>query len=255
MAGSRSARRGLVDRLERTQFSMVVRRHTTVLTDDGAALGEDSGRDMVSTGDQSPPPRAVTARGEASRRRLVAAARSELIERDGLMEIDSVAQRADSSVGLIYRHFGSRAGLISAVVDDFYGRYRAEALEINPLPGGSFPARERRRTELSVAFHYNDPLAKVILSNLHLDSQVATREAAQIDEMVSLAAGVMALGQRRGELPKDRDPLFIGAMIIGGMRHVLAAALSTDPPMPQKRTAQGRWVLIAGVMGVDPGAG
>ena len=62
---------------------------------------------------------APTARGAASRARLIQAARAELIERSGSLEVDSVAQRADTSVGLIYRHFGSRAGLIGAVVDDY----------------------------------------------------------------------------------------------------------------------------------------
>ena len=198
--------------------------------------------------------RAKTPRGEASRRRLIEAARDEMVERDGLMEIDAVAHRAGLSVGLIYRHFGSRAGLVSAVVDDFYSRYRSVALETNPDPRGSFVARERRRTELSVAFHYADPLAKVVLSSLHLDGQVATSEAAQIDQMVSLAANVMALGQRRGELGTDRDPKFLGAMIIGGMRHVLAVAFSSDPRPSRKKTTTGLWLLVAGAMGVDPDA-
>jgi AcrR family transcriptional regulator len=155
-------------------------------------------------------------------------------------------------VGAIYRHFDSRAGLVAAVVDDFYMRYRAEALEINPAPGGSFAERERRRTELSVAFHYRDPLARVLLSNLHLDAAVAVEEAAQVDAMVELAASVMARGQRRGEIPQDRDARFVGAMIIGGMRRVLGIALASDPPMPQRRTAKRLWVLNAAIMGVSP---
>ena len=130
---------------------------------------------------------------------------------------------------------------------------KAEALEINPAPGKSFPERERRRTELTVAFHYADPLARVILKNLHLDAAVAAMEAAHIDSMVDLAAGVMNIGQWRGEIPEDRDSRFIGAMIIGGMRRVLAVALSTDPPIPQEETARKLWVLNAGIMGVDPG--
>jgi hypothetical protein len=142
--------------------------------------------------------------------------------------------------------------LISAVVDDFYGRYRAEALEANPAPGASFAERERRRTELSVAFHYQDPLAPIILSSLHLDSEVAAREAAHLDEMVGLAAKVMALGQRRGEIPSDRDARFMGAMIIGGMRQVLAVALAKAPRTRQDRTTQQLWALNAAIMGVEP---
>jgi AcrR family transcriptional regulator len=195
-------------------------------------------------------PETKTSRGAATHRRLIRAARDELIERDGNLEVDPVAARAGVSVGSIYRHFGSRSGLIEAVVDDFYTRYRTEALETNPVPGGRFTDRERRRTELSVAFYYSDPLARVILSSLHLDPSVAVKEAVHIDAMVDLAASVMALGQERGELPAGRDPRFIGAMIIGGMRHVLAAALAQD--LPQRETAEKLWVLIAGIMGVEP---
>jgi AcrR family transcriptional regulator len=192
-----------------------------------------------------------TARGAATRRRLIRAARDELVARDGQLEIDPVAGRAGVSVGAIYRHFGSRAGLVGAVIDDFYARYRAEALELNPLPGGSFCERERLRTELSVGFHYADPLAGVILSSLHLDAEVALKEAANIGEMIDLAAGVMALGQVRGEVPADRDARFIGAMIIGGMRRVLAVALADD--VPERRTAAALWSFNAAIIGCDPG--
>ena len=196
-------------------------------------------------------PDPVTARSAASRARLIQAARDELVERDGILEIDSVSTRAALSVGLIYRHFGSRAGLVVAVVDDFYSRYRSAALESNPVPDGTFAARERKRTELSVAFHYRDPLAPVILSNLHLDAQVAVVEAAHVDELIRLTARVMALGQRRGELPKARDARLMSAMIIGGMRHVLAVALTSQPRISEKRTAGNLWTLVAGILGVD----
>lgn len=194
-----------------------------------------------------------TARGAASRARLVQAARDELIERSGMLEVDSVAQRAGTSVGLIYRHFGSRAGLVGAVVDDFYDRFRAEAFEINPAPGAGFAERERRRTALYVAFHYADPLARVIVHNLHLDAEVAAMEARHRREMIRLAESMMRLGQRRGQLPVDRDPALIGAMIIGGLREGLGVALSGEQWADQEETARQLWVLVAGIIGVDAG--
>ena len=184
---------------------------------------------------------------------LLAAAAAELVERDGVLEVGPVAARAGVSVGLIYRHFGSRAGLIGAVVDDFYARFRTEALEINPAPGGTFAERERRRTELYVAFHYADPLARIIVHNLHLDADVAAMEARHRTEMIQLAERVMALGQARGEIPADRDPAFVAAMMIGGMREVLGVALSGEQWPDQEVTAAKLWVLVAGVAGVDPG--
>ena len=114
-----------------------------------------------------------TPRGVATRARLFEAARSELIERHGRLEVESVARRAGVSVGLIYRHFGSKAGLVSAVVQAFYKRFEDEVISSNPAPGAEWAAREHRRTVRAVAFHYEDPLAPVVLSRLHLDPAVA----------------------------------------------------------------------------------
>jgi hypothetical protein len=135
-------------------------------------------------------------------------------------------------------------------VDDFYVRYRSEALEIDPLPRGPFADRERMRTELTVVFHYGEPMAKVVLSGLHGDPEVAALEAAHVDAMIELTANLMAAAQKRGEIPPDRDPTFIGAMLIGGMRRVLAIALASDPPIPRRATASKLWALNAAVMGV-----
>ncbi len=68
----------------------------------------------------------LTRRGEATRARLLEAAMAELVERDGALEVASVAARADVSVGLLYRYFGSKAGLVAAVVADFYDRLMTE---------------------------------------------------------------------------------------------------------------------------------
>ncbi|WP_050625577.1 TetR/AcrR family transcriptional regulator [Bradyrhizobium viridifuturi] len=57
-----------------------------------------------------------------TRDRLLAAAQQELIEGHGHLEMQAVAKRARVSVGLAYHHFGSKAGLIAAVVEDFYQR-------------------------------------------------------------------------------------------------------------------------------------
>ena len=107
----------------------------TLTADDRTPPRREPGSLPRSEPNSSPMSEPKTARGAATRRRLIRAAREELVEREGVLEIDSVAARASVSVGAIYRHFESRAGLVSAVVDDFYTRYRAEALEVNPAPG------------------------------------------------------------------------------------------------------------------------
>ena len=65
----------------------------------------------------------------ATRERLLAAAVEVLLEGDGDFEMGQLAARAGVSNGLAYHYFGSKAGVLSAVIDDFYDRYSAVANE------------------------------------------------------------------------------------------------------------------------------
>jgi AcrR family transcriptional regulator len=169
---------------------------------------------------------ALTQRGEATRRRLLESAAEELVERDGQLEVASVAARANVSVGLLYRYFGSKAGLVAAVVEDFYDRLFAETGRARDLADGDdFASRERKRLELSVAFHYREPLAAVILSRLAREPEVAAAEARRIAGVVEDAARGVERGQRRGEIPAELDARLVGAMLIGGYRVALGEVL------------------------------
>ena len=199
------------------------------------------------------PPR--TPRGEATRVRLLEAARSELVERHGVLEVESVARRAEVSVGLIYRHFGSKAGLVGAVVQSFYKRFEEEVMTSNPAPGADWVEREHVRTLRAVAFHYEDPLAPVVLSRLHLEPAVAVLEARQLDAHIEMSADNVAYGQREGLVPKDIDSRFAGAMVLGGLRRVLVDALGRKPRPPQEEVAAQLWRFVAAVLGIsDSGA-
>lgn len=168
----------------------------------------------------------LTRRGAATRERLLRAAGAELIERDGRLEVATVAARADVSVGLLYRYFGSKAGLVAAVVEGFYDRLHEEVADTDPAPDGDWASRERKRLELSVAFHYREPLAAVVLSRLSREPEVAGVEVRRIGRLVEDAAKNVTAGQRRGELPADLDPRTVGAMLIGGFRVAMGEALT-----------------------------
>ena len=174
---------------------------------------------------------ALTRRGAATRERLLQAAEAELVERDGALEVASVAARAEVSVGLLYRYFGSKAGLVAAVVEDFYDRLHAEAADTDPAPGADWASRERKRLELSVAFHYREPLATVVLSRIAREPEVAAVEVRRIGRLVEDAARNVQAGQRRGELPPDLDARTVGALLIGGFRVAMGEAL-TRPQRP-----------------------
>jgi len=190
-------------------------------------------------------------RTTASRRRLIEAATRDLVQGHGLLEVSRVAKRAGLSVGLIYRHFGSKAGLVGAVVEDFHHRFACEVMETNPQPGAGWATREHARVMRAVAFHYREPLAPVVLSHLHLEPAVAVTEARQLDRQIELAARNIELGQRAGVLARGLGPRFAAAMVLGGLRRVLVDALGRNPRPQQELVAAELWRFVAAILGLD----
>ncbi len=181
---------------------------------------------------------------------LLRAAAYELVERRGVLEVGPVAARAGVSVGLIYRHFGSKAGLLAAIVGDFYVRFDAEVLDGDPAPGAGWAERERRRTELAVAFHYDDELAPIILARLARDPEVAAVEARHMRIQVARGAQNVARGQRDGEIPEDIDAGIAAALILGGVRQALVEVLARREPPPREVLADQLWRLVVAAVRV-----
>ncbi|MEK7387008.1 MAG: TetR/AcrR family transcriptional regulator, partial [candidate division NC10 bacterium] len=191
----------------------------------------------------------VSERSAASRRRLLEAAAAELIARGGTAEVAAVAARSGASVGLIYRHFGSKAGLIAAVVEDFYHRLDGSVLNADLAPGADWPTRERLRTRRNVAFHYAEPLAPVILGYLAREPEVAAVEARRIASHIEAAARNIRRAQKNGEIPPDLDPELAAAMVLGGIRQALGAALARPVPPPQDIVADELWRFVVAAVG------
>lgn len=189
----------------------------------------------------------LTRRGEATRARLLEAAVDELIERDGALEVASVAARADVSVGLLYRYFGSKAGLVATVVADFYDRSLKEIAEGDDR-GADWATRERGRTERSVAFYYREPLAPIVLTLLAREGEVAAVEARFIAKLVDDASRSVQRGQRHGEIPEELDARMIGAMLMGAFRVAIAEALTRRRRPLESALVDEMWrFVVAGV--------
>jgi len=187
----------------------------------------------------------VTAKGQATRERLIAAARAEAIRTGGHIEVAAVAAGAGVVPSVINRYFGTKPGLVCAVVDDFFDRFHAEVLDVDLDDQGSWAEHERLRLEKGVAFHYADPFAVVLYGLLTRDPAVARTETEHIERIIRHSAANIRKGQRNGELPSSVDAELAGAAMFGAMRQVMVAALRRDPRPRPARVVEALWRQVA----------
>jgi AcrR family transcriptional regulator len=178
--------------------------------------------------------------------RLVSAAQEELIQSHGLLEMQAVAKRAKVSVGLAYHHFGSKAGLIAAVVEGFYNRLEDVAFNPSKLTAPDWAGREKQRIAAYIAFHYDHPFAPLVVGPLSRAPEVLDVEQAFTKRQLTAGAYNLRAGQREGVIPPDLDPRLTIALLIGGIRQALIGALmSSHRPDPAELTDK-IWVFVAG---------
>ncbi|WP_433727557.1 TetR/AcrR family transcriptional regulator [Nocardia sp. CA-129566] len=188
----------------------------------------------------------LSRRGATARRRLLEAAHAELSE-TGELEVAAVARRAGVSVGLPYRYFGSRSGLLTAVITDFYDRL-GETVTYAEFAGKDWREREHARVVAWVNFLYDDPLAPVALGRFG-DAEAAGVERQRLQQAIEVGIRNMAQGQRQGAVPADRDPELLVAAVLGGVHMAVAVALTRSPRPDRAVVADQVWEFVAGATG------
>ena len=184
---------------------------------------------------------------------MIRAAQAELIQGHGLLEMQGVAKRAKVSVGLAYHHFGSKAGLIAAVVEAFYARLEAAAFNPSNLVSPDWAGRERERIAAYIAFHYDHPFAPLVVGPLSRAAEVLDVEQAFTKRQLAAGAHDIRRGQRDGVIPADLDPRLTIALMIGGIRQALIGALTKAPRPDRDELTRKIWVLVAGALRLRTG--
>jgi AcrR family transcriptional regulator len=182
-----------------------------------------------------------------SRTRIVDAARDAFVDGAGDFEMGDVAGRAGVSNGLAYHYFGSKAGLISALIADFYDRYDAivNRRYSNDAP---WPERERLRLRRSIEFLFGDPMAPILLGRLAGSGPIVAVEAARREAIIALAERNIRRGQERGEIDHGIDAAIAAAVINGGLRQAVAMALARPEPPDAVNFTREAWGLVAGML-------
>jgi len=180
--------------------------------------------------------------------RLIRAAQEELIHSHGLLEMQAVAKRAKVSVGLAYHHFGSKAGLIAAVVEGFYNRLEEAAFSPSKLISSDWAGREKERIAAYISFHYDHPFAPLVVGALSRAAEVLDVEQAFTKRQLTAGAHNLRAGQRDGVIPADLDPRLTIALLIGGIRQALIGALMSSHRPDRAELTDKIWVFVAGAL-------
>jgi AcrR family transcriptional regulator len=194
----------------------------------------------------------LTRKGAATRERLLAASRELAVASGGHFELAEVAAAAGVVPSLVHRYFGSKAGLVSALVDDFFDRFAAEVLDADLDDRGAWASHERLRLEAGVRFHLREPFAAVVYGALAREPEVAQREAFRIAAVIDRAARSIRKGQKAGELPEGVDPALAGAAMFGAMRLVLFEALARRKRPSAEAVIETLWRQVAAAVQIDP---
>jgi len=183
--------------------------------------------------------------------RLIRAAQEELIQSRGLLEMQAVAKRAKVSIGLAYHHFGSKAGLIAAVVERFYNQLEEAAFSPSRLISSNWAGREKERIAAYISFHYDHPFAPLVVGALSRAPEVLDVEQAFTRRQLTAGAYNLRAGQRDGVVPLDLDPRLTIALLIGGVRQALIGALTGHHCPERTELTEKIWVFVAGALRVS----
>jgi len=166
--------------------------------------------------------------------RLVRAAEAELIANGGHMEMLAVAKRAGVSVGLAYHHFGSKTGLLAAVVDRFYAPLREISFGDRIPVDQDWASRERTRTGAFIEYFYDHPFAPLIAGRLGREPEVRDTETAHMNALLEEGARNLAQGQRQGAVAPDIVPELVIGLLMGGLRQAIDTAVLAES-RPEKQ--------------------
>ncbi len=187
----------------------------------------------------------------ATRQRILDCAASLLAEGEGNLEMAWVAKAAGVSSGLAYHHFGSKEGLLVAVVNDFYDRVEEASLMARLDDTDDWETREQERVRRYVDFLLADPLGIVVLSRLAHAPGVAAVEAERWERLVTVGARNIAEGQNKGVVRAQQDPELLAALVLGSVRAAVARVLPVKNEINAEELCSSIWQFLRSGMSLE----
>jgi AcrR family transcriptional regulator len=198
---------------------------------------------------------------ERNRRALLDAA-FEVVSRDGYRaRLEEIAERADVTTGAIYSLFGSKNGLVVALVADYLKPYYEEIEQVVPagldlLEAVDAFARHYRRScdapDALSRLSLQITLLDMALHDPDLGSRLATSVRAQEDHLVELFTGRSYNGRAVTSHQAQRLTTALRALFVGLGQGV---PLGLAPDADEQYFADAARALASGVSLIDDDAG
>lgn len=189
------------------------------------------------------------ARAPLGRQQLLDAARAEILAGNGLVDLNALKRRSGLSTGALYHHFGSKAGLLVAIYEEFHAGLVAAIADETLHDAVGWAARERARTHNFVAYYFGNPLSELLLGRISTEPEVAELDAAALARIIESAGRNIRVGQESGELDPSIDAELAGACIMGALRHGIAEQLLRQPRPSVQDSTEQLWRFIAAAVG------
>ena len=179
----------------------------------------------------------MQADARATRDRLLDAAQALFSEKsfDGV-SVRAIAARADCNLALIQHYFGSKEGLLHAVVARGMDQVVSE---VSAMAAEAAPPEERLRRFIRFMVQHtarHNALFQIIHREMESCGTVPEGVAPRIAAAQKLLLGLLAELKAAGRL-RDVDPAFAGMLLVGMIRFYFMAQTMTSkilgPPTPE----------------------
>lgn len=178
----------------------------------------------------------------AERREALLQAALTVIRREGpAASMEAMAAEAGITKPILYRHFGDRSGLLSAVASRFADELIARLSAALALPG-SPPERIEIAVRGYVAFIEEDPqLYGFLTQKVQVSSLVDSGLIERVSDLLKTA-----ISDTMVELSLDPRPAETWAYGVVGMMHLAGAHWVSTPDMPREDFIDDLLALVTG---------
>ena len=186
-----------------------------------------------------------------TQQRLLDAAEAELIATDGHLEMEAAARRADARIGLAYAQFGSKSGLMAAVIDRYFEPIREIVIGTAIPVKIDWRLREKTRLAAIVDYVYDHPLSPLVAGRLSKCSEVVDIQRAMMNSFMELGARNIIQGQDQGVVKADVSPNLTIPIILGGIRIAIENAIVSHFRPDRDELVEHIWQLVSGALQLD----